>query len=217
VGSCCTLVFENCERTSFLNKQIVELLLGTILLDTINLDFSKGRGTEKDLNIVNRIRSEFGFSVEESNDIFENVQRAKYDISSLSTKDLLRKDYKEFNSPQGVYGMSTVLLSTKELTARSDFLNNVEHYYHDRNLILLVVMIAYNVGENFHRELIVYTPNSILFNSINAFLKEDRELELEDFVGLQIFNPEHFKFFIQKNSKASRKVVQPLIEQFWKL
>ena len=93
VGSCCTLVTETILKDSpdFLTSDsaLVPLLLGTILLDTVNLAEQAGRTTPKDMEIVQRLhalRPHLDLNV-----IFGNLQKAKFDVSSLSTVDLLRK------------------------------------------------------------------------------------------------------------------------------
>ena len=95
VGSCCTLVTEAIlkESPDFLTSDsaVVPLLLGTLLLDTVNLSEQAGRTTPKDLAMVQRLhalRPHLDLNV-----VFGNLQKAKFDVSALSTVDLLRKGY----------------------------------------------------------------------------------------------------------------------------
>ena len=93
VGSCCTLVTEAilAEAPDFLTSDsaIVPLLLGTILLDTVNLSEQAGRTTPKDLDMVQRLHALRPHL--DLTGFFDNLQNAKFDVSMLSTIDLLRK------------------------------------------------------------------------------------------------------------------------------
>ena len=55
VGSCSTLVAEKCLALDVLDGHMCSLLLGTILLDTVNLDPRAGRTTGKDKDMVIRL------------------------------------------------------------------------------------------------------------------------------------------------------------------
>lgn len=63
-----------------------ELLLSAILVDTVNLDASKGRCEACDVDMVARLRA-----ICSTADIFEQTIAAKFDISSLTCAELLRK------------------------------------------------------------------------------------------------------------------------------
>ena len=65
VGSCCTLVTEKLLALDLLDGQMVSLLLGSILLDTINLDPRAGRATDKDRNIVKQLQDKFPLALDE--------------------------------------------------------------------------------------------------------------------------------------------------------
>jgi len=219
VGSCCTLVAEHILRTGkdIINKDIATLLLGTILLDTINLDFSKGRGTQKDVDVVQQLCWEFRFDTEENNDLFNAILKAKYDISSLTTTDLLRNDYKEFPTPSSEqYGISTILLPLEQLISRPDFMESVMTFYQSKNLVLHLSMLAYNQGDDFKRELIIFSQNQSIFSMIKDKFLSNEELLLSNYEGdTSSFPTDLFHFCTQKNVKASRKVVQPLVDTFF--
>lgn len=65
VGSCCTLVTEKLLALDLLDGQMASLLLGSILLDTINLDPRAGRATDKDRNIVKQLQDKFPLALDE--------------------------------------------------------------------------------------------------------------------------------------------------------
>ena len=58
VGSCCTLIAEkvyNKSESLFAEFPIADLLLSTILLDTVNLKLGIGRTTEKDIEFAEEL------------------------------------------------------------------------------------------------------------------------------------------------------------------
>ena len=65
VGSCSTLVAEKLLPLGVLDSQMTSLLLGTILLDTINLDPRAGRTTDKDKEIVKRLQEMYPMAPDE--------------------------------------------------------------------------------------------------------------------------------------------------------
>jgi len=65
VGSCCTLVAEKLLTMDVLDSQITSLLLGTILLDTVNLDPRAGRSTDKDKEVVHQLYDKYPVALDE--------------------------------------------------------------------------------------------------------------------------------------------------------
>eukprot|EP01117_Protostelium_nocturnum_P015780 TRINITY_DN6149_c0_g1_i2.p1 TRINITY_DN6149_c0_g1~~TRINITY_DN6149_c0_g1_i2.p1 ORF type:complete len:321 (-),score=134.37 TRINITY_DN6149_c0_g1_i2:335-1297(-) len=103
VGSATTLVAQKIREDEelFKGNAIPSLLLGTILLDTVNLLPEFNRATPKDIEIASHILK----GLEERNnvdikkfqkDFFDTLQKERFDQTNLSTQDLLRVDYKQF-------------------------------------------------------------------------------------------------------------------------
>ena len=65
VGSCSTLVAEKLLTTDVLDRQITGLLLGTILLDTVNLDPRAARMTDKDKEVVQQLQDKYPVALDE--------------------------------------------------------------------------------------------------------------------------------------------------------
>lgn len=65
VGSCSTLVAEKLLMMDVLDSQITGLLVGTILLDTVNLDPRAGRVTDKDKEIVEQLQDKYPVALDE--------------------------------------------------------------------------------------------------------------------------------------------------------
>jgi len=204
VGSTCTLVAEEYFRQApqLITRREAVLLLGTILLDTVNLDPKAGRVTPKDTEIAEKLKSKVPL---DSNTLFETLQREKFNVADLSTADLLRKDYKEYTAGKIRYGMSTVLLSLDAWKKKDPRLQQeLEEYRKVRKLDLLVVMIAYTEPK-FQRELVLVAESEKLASSLANYLNsKEAQLVSIGFPG----------GYTQGNAEYSRKKLQPLVQEF---
>ncbi|XP_046277540.1 exopolyphosphatase PRUNE1 isoform X3 [Marmota monax] len=95
VGSCATLVAERILQGApeILDRQTAALLHGTIILDCVNMDIKIGKATPKDNEYVEKLEALFP-DLPKRNDIFDFLQKAKFDVSGLTTEQILRKDQK---------------------------------------------------------------------------------------------------------------------------
>ncbi len=185
-------------------------MLGTILLDTVNFNPDAKRTTEKDLNIADFLLKNFNLDREK---LFEKLQFEKFNTASLSTTDLLRKDYKEWKMGDKMCGFSSALLPAAKWLAKDNSISgNISDYCKSKNLDILFIMIAYTEPE-FTREMILFSDD---VNSRKEIVKcmNDNDLQLESLPG--IANPDSSKMdiFAQKNAAYSRKKLQPVIQDF---
>ncbi|GAB4375869.1 MAG: DHH family phosphoesterase [Spirochaetales bacterium] len=204
VGSTCTLVAEEYLRQApqLLGRQEALLLLGTILLDTVNLDPKAGRVTPKDTEIAEKIKHKVNL---DPATLFETLQKEKFNVDALSTADLLRKDYKEYAAGNVRYGMSTVLISLEAWMRKDPNLQQeLEAYRKARKLDLLVVMIAYTEPK-FQRELVLVTESGPLASSLVEYLNTK---------GAQLVSIGFPGAYTQGNAEYSRKKLQPLVQEF---
>ncbi|XP_076963456.1 exopolyphosphatase PRUNE1-like isoform X1 [Callospermophilus lateralis] len=95
VGSCATLVAERILQGApeILDRQTAALLHGIIILDCVNMDIKIGKATPKDNEYVEKLEALFP-DLPKRNDIFDFLQKAKFDVSGLNTEQILRKDQK---------------------------------------------------------------------------------------------------------------------------
>jgi len=224
VGSCATLVaervFSNDIFTGDSGKGPLKMLLGTILLDTVNLDPKYKKVTKKDEDIVKMINSKLGFSEKQQTALFDKLQEERFNVSSLGSIDLLLSDYKQWTMGKLEVGVSSAKLSLKEwLQKEPNFEEKLTEYYVSRKLDMLMVMTAYLVEDNkFKRELVVYTQNKDLYNPVVEYLSKS-ELEInpmEETLASSSTNSIHtIGFFSQNNVGASRKQLQPLLDTFY--
>jgi len=224
VGSCCTLVAETIFRESpdFLTSDaaIVPLLLGTILLDTVNLSEQAGRATPKDAEMVRRLhalRPHLDLNV-----IFGNLQNAKFDVSMLATVDLLRKDMKSVHgvssSPSlGHFSVavSSIAMHLEKFLRRVNVEQDMEDFAKKYEYSLIVLMgINTNIKGDVERQLGVYSTNTGQLDMITSCLHSiSLDLHPLKLPGVKLSN---MVVFVQSNVKASRKQVLPALTEFLK-
>ncbi len=212
VGSCATLVAEKVLKAipELLDAGCARLLLGTILLDTVNLDEKAGRVTPKDREMADRLIVRSGAAQKE---LFDRLQFEKFNVAALDTRDLLRKDYKDYSAGSVRYGMSSVLLSVADWAKKDPGLTDgLAKYCAERGLSLLFAMNAYT-DPDFKRELVVYAVKPELRKLVVDFLVS-RDLDLAPLKGKAPAASENAAFFSQGNGSYSRKKLQPLLQEF---
>lgn len=104
VGSCATLIAQ-LVLTSSVNiqiehrKEILALLHAAIILDTVNFSPSADKSRELDVSIANQIEDIIEFDVKSRKHLFNELIKARSDISSLTPLQLLSKDLKIILNP----------------------------------------------------------------------------------------------------------------------
>nr|XP_026259736.1 exopolyphosphatase PRUNE1 isoform X3 [Urocitellus parryii] len=112
VGSCATLVAERILQGApeILDRQTAALLHGTIILDCVNMDIKIGKATPKDNEYVEKLEALFP-DLPKRNDIFDSLQKAKFDVSGLTTEQILRKDQKTIHRQGTKVAISAVYMN----------------------------------------------------------------------------------------------------------
>jgi exopolyphosphatase len=213
IGSTASLVaMEFCKKKIPVPAEVATLLTGTILLDTVNLDDEAGRVTEADMNVAALLLPICPLLRE---DLFSRVQEAKFNVQGLTTVDLLRKDYKEWQLGKMRCGIGSALLPVADWCAMdNDLAAGFAAYADQQQLDLLLSMNAYT-SPDFQRDLIIFSPTEERLQQLVQFLN-DKDLDLRPvscpdqlpaangFIGL----------YSQGNLAVSRKKLQPLLADF---
>ncbi len=213
VGSTATLIAEKMieKNNNIPDSNIALLLTGTILLDTVNFNPDAKRTTLKDRKMAELMLKNFSMDKDQ---LFEKLQFEKFNTSSLSTKDLLRKDYKEWVMGGKKCGFSSALLSVEKwLEKDSNIIDSSSGYCKSKNLDILFIMIAYT-SPVFTRELILYSEESGLKDRIISYM-QDKDLQLMEMTSASIPEDRRADFFSQGNAAYSRKKLQPVIQEFF--
>jgi len=237
VASACTLVAERLHEvcSSPYPTSVSLLLLGVILLDSVNLSEDVGKVTPRDIGAVDDLSKNTDWTelppstqsllsmskatpIPNSSVFFQVLQTSKYDPAfwkSLSIEDALKYDYKAFVYKDGIFGISTVLTSADVLYRRTHFAESIRYFIKTVEIQFLGIMFAYDDKESRHlrRQFGICAGEAASINGIADYLLTKTDLDLVenkngDFrtqMGLSC------RFFDQGNIKDSRKQIGPFI------
>ncbi|XP_038058184.1 protein prune homolog 2-like isoform X2 [Patiria miniata] len=215
VGSCASLVAEKvlAQNPEIVDEHIAKLLLGPILVDTVNLSASAGKATPKDIAMVEALSKICPDLNKE--EMYQELQQAKADMSDFSVTDILRKDFKCVSGASMNIGMSSIPIRLTEFVEKPDFEIGLQDFCTLKDLRLLVLM-ALTVAEDAkaHRQICVYSSNSSdsMKDELIQTLEESASPEL---VLSELYtNSSGLIVYYQGNVKASRKQVLPLVKNF---
>jgi hypothetical protein len=217
------------------------LLLGVILLDSVNLSEETGKVTDRDRDAVQFLlkdtdwqqlteRSRLALNItEDGPDVtvfFDLLQHAKFDPdfwASLSVRKALRLDYKEFSyKKHHTFGVSTVLLPLTEFLRKSDLTDSILLYMKEVDIEFLAVMSAFEDDGHFRRQLAICCANdNFPLRRMAKFLLESQSqldltlLDDDDPTITQGDTRLSILSFNQGNVKPSRKQIGPLLLEFF--
>uniref|UniRef100_A0A670Z4Q4 DHHA2 domain-containing protein n=1 Tax=Pseudonaja textilis TaxID=8673 RepID=A0A670Z4Q4_PSETE len=237
VGSCTTLVTERLlqARVPTLDSQIAALLYGTILLDCVNMAVEAGKATPRDACCISRLESMFS-ELQPRNRVFDALQRAKFDVSGLTTEQMLRKDLKSLVSKTATVAISAVYMSLQDFLHRPGLEQDLATFCHQKGFGLLIAMaISFGDHKKPFRQLAVYSPQAA-FQEAGAYVSPTSQDLLNPFLGFWLFfqvcqalegstNPSlglsrletpcpAVRAYQQGNIGASRKKLLPIVREF---
>lgn len=213
------------------DPSLAMLLLGVILLDSVNLQDEAGKVTDRDRAAVSFLvdktdwthttcfpsscMSKNEHSTPDLTKVFETLQQAKFDRdfwTALSIRDALRLDYKSFRD--NTFGIASVLISWNDFKEKENLVAGLKRFVDETQTQLLIVMFGYqddHVG-SLKRELLLYGDETMCRDNAAEFLMTKdldlRPIHVGDF---------EIRVFAQGNAKASRKQVAPLVGEFYQL
>jgi exopolyphosphatase len=223
-----------------LASDVAILLLGTILLDSVNMQASAGKGTARDQDVMDRLLEETNWQdgkwtgtteICGSNGrpipdkVFDALQQAKFDVAfwkSLAVPDALRLDYKEFtpSAPAVTFGVSTVLLDWDTFAGHAPLCgSSIALYMQTRNIEYLgILCTSITEQDGLQRQLILCSVQADLLDDMIFYLQAldgNTNLQLTErsssIQNVVDDNALLVRVFDQGNFKASRKQVAPLL------
>ncbi|CAG8973745.1 hypothetical protein HYALB_00007694 [Hymenoscyphus albidus] len=230
VGSCASLIVQtfldswpssremSCENW---DREVAALALGAIVVDTMDLG-DKGKTTEVDCEAVGFLeglmKGEGGF---DRKGYFEEIERAKGDVDSLSLAEIFRKDYKSWTERDVNLGISASVKNLSFLLekggGKEGFLGAVEEFSNVRELDLFAVMTTFQGEGGFMRELFLYARNARSVKVAERFERDARER-----LGLRGWKEGVLdgdgdegwrRCWVQEKTENSRKQVAPLLRE----
>jgi len=208
-------------------KALITSLMGTILLDTYNLDPRLVRVTYRDTHMLD-ILHHFLPHIK-TIDFYHSLLEAKFNVTGLLTSELLYKDYKDYTTKTVAYGTVHYGISaiteniTRFIQNDNKLIQNLDTFINKEKLDILIVQnYSYRRGKenDFYRELIVYDKKEKLGKDLTNHLLDQGKSILDlvsysdsstkklinDNPGIQIW------FFEQHNLASGRKYLQPLVK-----
>ncbi|KAK6347124.1 Exopolyphosphatase [Orbilia brochopaga] len=226
-GSCTTLVL-NHFRSRFsthwdtlppeIHSEIAKLALAPILIDTANLT---SKVTPLDVVQVTELLERAGEGFDRQA-FYKGLQQAKTDLSGLTVEEILRKDYKQWKSDNGiVLGVSVSTRSlawvVKKAGGMEAFKKTLGEYAASRKLDVAVVMTTDNSGGGFRRDLLIWGVNDRTAGFAQKFEEAGKEkFKLEkwpteqDEINESIAHVD-IKAWTQASLDLSRKQVAPAL------
>ncbi|XP_005245450.1 exopolyphosphatase PRUNE1 isoform X1 [Homo sapiens] len=213
VGSCATLVTERILQGApeILDRQTAALLHGTIILDCVNMDLKIGKATPKDSKYVEKLEALFP-DLPKRNDIFDSLQKAKFDVSGLTTEQMLRKDQKTIYRQGVKVAISAIYMDLEAFLQRSNLLADLHAFCQAHSYDVLVAMtIFFNTHNEPVRQLAIFCPHVALQTTICEVLERSHSPPLK-LTPASSTHP-NLHAYLQGNTQVSRKKLLPLLQE----
>ncbi|KAA8571034.1 hypothetical protein EYC84_000400 [Monilinia fructicola] len=172
------------EDTRSWDAELAYLALGPILIDTNNLQ-SKDKTRESDIDAVHFLESliEKAPKISETpwnrDQYFSLITTAKEDIGQMSLRDILRKDYKQWNERGMNLGISSVVRDITFLLSKvgsnEKFLKVLGEWGGEKKLDICAVMTTSHKDGVFKRELLVWALGEKGVECLKRFKRDGGE------------------------------------------
>ncbi|XP_063001797.1 exopolyphosphatase PRUNE1 isoform X2 [Elgaria multicarinata webbii] len=214
VGSCATLVTERILQgpVQVLDRLTAALLHGTIVLDCVNMAPEAGKVTPKDKHYASLLEAKFP-DLPPRSVIFEALQKAKFDVSGLTTDQMLRKDLKVLSGKEATVALSAVYVDLQTFLQRPGLEQELSAFCRERRYdALLAMAISFNERNEPFRQLAVYSQRAELRAAVCQTLERSSDPPL----GLSPLESPYATVaaYNQGNATASRKKVLPVVKRF---
>ncbi|KAG8450001.1 hypothetical protein GDO86_016620 [Hymenochirus boettgeri] len=215
VGSCTTLVTERIllGTPEILDSQLASLLHDTIVLDCVNMAPAAGKVTPKDTEYVTKLESMFP-GLPPRGAVFDALQKAKFNVTGLTTEQMLRKDLKVLLSRDISLAISVLYMKLEDFLQKEDIESDLRSFCHRHQHNVLVAMaITFNRSNEPMRQVAVYSQREEFRKSVCKALEEATN-PLLDLTLLSCPPCENIVTYAQGNTAASRKKLLPILKDF---
>lgn len=221
------------------------LLLGVILLDSVNLDETVGKVTERDRVAVNDLvvniewseiampltfltSDEDGAIAVDTTQLFNELQLAKYDPqfwNAIPVARALRYDVKYFHqSDLTEFGISTILMPAADFMEKDGFAESTLAFMETEKMSFLGIMFAfYDEERSFRRQLAFISTDQnmelrlLVESLLNSRQYSTVDLQLRELtIQSEPITEISILLYDQLNVTPSRKEIGPMIEDFFK-
>lgn len=223
VGSCATLIAEEFIKSKMLGeieRDILNLLRSTIVLDTVNFSKDAARATPKDVEICSALEEvlEKSYTLQSRDKLFEDLVKARADVSSLTASQLLRKDLKILSSSKDnsvKVALPGFPLPVQQFILKDNADEAIKEFSNEFNcsVVLLMGMYVHPDDNSVHRDFgLININNQELCETIKTRLLSLDELNLS-VENCKDCNFMDGSFYKQFNIKVTRKHILPIIKK----
>ncbi|XP_013103083.1 exopolyphosphatase PRUNE1 [Stomoxys calcitrans] len=222
VGSCATLIADLFIQNEVIHEEarnVLEMLRGAIVLDTVNFSKEAARATSKDIEICSKLEEilEIGNAVNNRKVLFDDLVRARSDVSSLTAAQLLRKDNKilasnkDGNMKIAIPGFP---MPVKEFITKGNAEKAIREFAMENKCAVVLLMGMFvNPDDNaVHRDIGLINFNN---GTTCEFIKQKLETLTEPNLSLEQLSCCNFmngSFYKQGNIRATRKHILPVVK-----
>jgi exopolyphosphatase len=228
-GSCISLVVAHYATAwdalppSETDRQLAHLALGPILIDTANLG-DKNKTTAFDEDAVRHLEAKLESTGYDRTAFYTHVSDLKDDLSPLSLRDILRKDYKEWQGGGLKLGTSSAPQGFDSLVQKAGgadgLLEALSKWGDEMEIDLVALMTGFKEGDEFRRELLVWARTPKAVDVAVGFENECRaKLELDTWGDGKLDTDkkdEWGRCWTQGKVENSRKQIAPLLRDAMK-
>ncbi|XP_057578530.1 exopolyphosphatase PRUNE1 isoform X3 [Hippopotamus amphibius kiboko] len=183
----------------------------TIILDCVNMDLKIGKATLKDNQYVEKLEALFP-DLPNRSDIFDSLQKAKFDVSGLTTEQMLRKDQKTISRQGTKVAISAIYMDLEAFLQRSGLIADLHAFCQAHSYDALVAMtICFNTHNEPVRQLAVFCPHAALRVTICGVLERSQSPSLK-LTPAPSIHP-NLQAYLQGNTQVSRKKLLPVLQE----
>ena len=225
----------------FSRTQHKVLLLGVILIDSVNMSEKVGKGTPRDLVALQQLLDDTDWTQiklpdeillgnnsinrPDRTNFFNHLQDLKFSSefwNGLTSEQAIRMDYKSFST----FGLSSILLDMTDFfnNNKESILPSVEKVIRENQLELFGMMFCTDDDDNkFKRELAFACTNKVTMDQLVKYLTEGNttpNLQVEVVHEEEVKTATTTLYIVrmkQGNVKASRKQVAPILSEFFQI
>ncbi|XP_060057706.1 exopolyphosphatase PRUNE1 isoform X3 [Erinaceus europaeus] len=175
------------------------------------MDPKIGKATPKDTKYVEKLEALFP-DLPKRNNIFDSLQKAKFDVSGLTTEQMLRKDQKIIFRQGTRAAISAIYMDLEAFLQRPGLMADLQAFCQAHSCDVLIAMaIFFNTHNEPVRQLAVFCPHAALRTMMCEVLERSQSPSLK-LVPLPSTHP-NLQAYLQGNTQASRKKLLPLLQE----
>lgn len=207
--------------------QLAQVAIAPIIIDTINLT-ADAKVRPKDQSAAKLLETEIMDDPDfDQVAYYDDITAAKEDLSTLTLRDILRKDYKEWEDGGIKLGISCVVQNFDFLLEKAAAMGNgsghdvlvqeLQSWAQEQKLDIASLMTTSNPGGEFQRHLLVWGLTDASKKAVKRFRDDAAEkLQLEQWKG-GVLDQEGARYAWRQMALASsRKQVAPLLRDAMK-